>query len=77
MTTDERLDMIENALATLADIVEQRSGCFAHDQQPVVQILGEKFQLFREHVAAQRFSGSIRIDVPDRRGTTAGNQLTL
>ena len=47
--------MVENALATLADIVE-RSGCFAHDQQPVVQLLGEKFDLFRGHVAAQRFS---------------------
>ena len=56
MTTDERLDMIENALATLADIVEQRSGCFAHDQQPVVQILGERFDLFREHLASRRVS---------------------
>ena len=67
--------MIENALATLADIVEQRSGCFAHDQQPVVQILGEKFQLFREHVAAQRFSGSIRIEVPNGRGRSTENQF--
>jgi hypothetical protein len=56
MTTDERLDIIEDALATLANIVEQRSGCFAHDQQPVVQILGEKMERFREYVAAQRFS---------------------
>jgi hypothetical protein len=48
--------MVENALATFAEIVKQRSGCFAHDQQPVVQLLGEKFDLFRGHVAAQRFS---------------------
>jgi len=56
MTTDERLAMLENALAALADIVEQRSGSFAHDQQPVVQILGEKFDVFREHIAAERYA---------------------
>ncbi len=56
MNTDERLDMLENALATLAEIVEQRSGSFAHDQQPVVQILGEKFSVFRQHIAAERYS---------------------
>lgn len=55
MTTDERLDRLEEALTTLGEIVEQRSGCFAHDQQPTVQILGERFEAFRETVAAHRY----------------------
>ena len=38
--------MVEDALAT----VKQRSDGPAHDQRPLVMRLGEKFDLFRDHV---------------------------
>ena len=56
MTTDERFDRLEQALATLGDIVEQRSGCFSRDQQPVVKILGERFAAFRDSIALERYA---------------------
>ena len=54
MTTDERLDRLEDAVANLADIMERRGGRFENDGDPTVQVLGEKFRAFTAAVASER-----------------------
>jgi hypothetical protein len=54
MTTDERLDRLEDAVADLADIMERRHGRFENDVDATVQVLGERFHAFTTAVAAER-----------------------
>ena len=54
MTTEERLDRLEDAVADLADIMERKHGRFDNDIDLTVQVLGERFHAFTTAVASER-----------------------
>lgn len=54
MTPEDRLSRLEDAVANLSDIIEQKFGKFSQEANPVVVVLGLKLHTFVAEVAAER-----------------------